>query len=78
MLNKSSATVELVAETGSRMPMKIVKWWEYDCPECDTSNALPDPPFPATHTCRECGRSWNVQKLRAANYIALQQDRIPK
>jgi DNA primase large subunit len=59
------------------MKMKTVSWWEYDCPECDTSNALPNPPFPATHYCRECGRLWDVHKLRVAGFITLQQDRIP-
>lgn len=57
---------------------KIAKWWEYDCPECEASNALPDPPFPTIHACRECGKTWNVQKLNAGGYIALQQERIPK
>jgi len=59
------------------MTTKILSWWEYDCPECETSNALPNPPFPASHTCRECGRSWNVQKLNAKGYIALQKERVP-
>jgi transposase-like protein len=58
--------------------MKTVSWWEYDCPDCDTSNALSNPPFPATHTCRECGRTWDVQKLRAAGLVTLQHERIPK
>jgi len=59
------------------MKTKILSWWEYDCPECEASNALPDPPFPTTHTCRECGRSWNMQKLNAHGYIALQKERVP-
>lgn len=54
------------------MKLKTVTWWEYSCPDCETSNALPNPPFPATSTCRECGRTWDVQKLRAAGYITLQ------
>ena len=43
--------------------------WMYACPDCDTTNALPHPPFPALHTCRECGRTWDVQKLWAAGYL---------
>ncbi len=60
------------------MDMKLVTWWEYDCPECDTSNTLPNPPFPSVHACRECGRVWNVNKLREAEFISLCKHRIPK
>lgn len=60
------------------MRTKIVRWWEYDCPECDTSNAVPNPPFPPVSVCRECGRSWITQRLREQGYIVLQQDRVPK
>ena len=59
------------------MKTKTIEWWEYDCPECDTSNALPNPPFPASASCCECGRVWNVQRLRAAGYVALQRERVP-
>jgi general stress protein YciG len=62
---------------GGRPKTKIAAWWEYDCPECETSNALPDPPFPALVICQECGRGWNTQKINAAGYIALQKERIP-
>jgi DNA primase large subunit len=57
------------------MKTKVVPW-EYECPYCDTANALPNPP-PATHMCRECGRHWDVQKLHAAGYVVV-KERVPK
>ena len=52
-------------------------YWVYLCPDCEASNTLPAPPFPAMSTCRECGRTWDVQKLVKAEYVALQQMKIP-
>lgn len=45
-------------------PRKASAQWAYECPDCDTVNTLPHPPFPVTHTCPVCHRTWNVQKLR--------------
>lgn len=59
------------------MKTKEVRWWEYECPDCDTSNDVGVPPFPATSTCRECGRTWDVQKLVKANLVGLCSMRIP-
>jgi len=59
------------------MKTKLMQWWEYDCPECETSNTLPNPPFPTTHQCRECGKWWDVQKMREKGFIGLCSDRVP-
>jgi ssDNA-binding Zn-finger/Zn-ribbon topoisomerase 1 len=75
----SEAKATAARENGKKggRPKKTMRWWECDCPECGASHALPDPPFPATTTCPDCGKTWNVQKMRAAGYVALQQDRVP-
>ena len=44
-------------------------WWEFPCPECETTHVLPNPPFPALAYCGQCGKVWNVQKLVAAGYV---------
>lgn len=75
---KKKAARENGKKGGRPMKTKTIAWWEYECPDCDASNALPDPPFPQTHTCRECGRSWDVQKLNQKNYITLCEERVPK
>lgn len=61
----------------SKPKTKIARWWEYECPDCDTSNSLDVPPFPASHACRECGRAWDVQKLNAAGLVVLCRERVP-
>ena len=58
-------------------PTKQVEWWEYECPECSETNVLPNPPFPSTHHCRECGRHWDIKRLVKADYVALCGDTIP-
>jgi len=57
--------------------LKRVTWYEYSCPDCDATNTLDVPPFPVTHTCRECGRSWSVPKLQAAGYVFIASDDVP-
>jgi len=57
---------------------KMMRWWEYSCPECETDHALPDPPFPTIVTCPDCGKRWDVQKLVAAGgYVSQQSHRVP-
>ena len=77
---KAAASRENGKKGGRPVKTKVIAWWEYQCPnpDCEASNALPPPPFPVTHTCRECGRSWNVQKLNQKNYVTFCKERVPK